>query len=192
MAWAYSHKMSGGQNLDFWHNFNFFGSIIHRAENVGIPFQPGTFVLNGTWFIAVLSSCKLRTCCSHCPIHYRATRLPAGVVLSRSTISEVRVKCASEKWIINSVALCGGPTHAVCFNICFSYNVNSVFISQSVKQFRLRIMAGACSIYIVFAKQFEIFSHQFFGHVMPCKFVVFMNINPLHQYRLTVNQNCLF
>ena len=49
-------------------------------------------------------------------------------------------------------------------------------------------MAGACSIYIVFPEQFEIFSHQFFGHVMPCKFVVFMNINPLHQYRLTVNQ----
>ncbi len=79
-------------------------------------------------------------------------------------------------------------SHPVALNIGLVDHVDPVFVGQPVEELRLRVVACTHGIDVVFAEQFKIFSHQFFGDVMAGMFIMFMQVHPFQQYRLPVHK----
>ena len=71
-------------------------------------------------------------------------------------------------------------------HIGFIVNIKSELVAQFVETPALRIVAQPNSVQVVLFHQFKIFTHQLFGHVMSCFRVVFVDINALKFYRLTI------
>ena len=174
-------------------NFAVFVAIIHRAKDIGLAFQSGSFVLYGTarifCFYPVVCCFEIRAVTS---LISQRPEDNAGVIESTLNVAFV----AFQMCFFIGCNFCQClffVSHAVRFQISLSYDINTVLIAQVVPEIVVRVMAGTYGIDVELFHDLNILNHTLAGYIRSAVGIHLMTVGTFYQNRLTIDQNlCIF
>ena len=78
--------------------------------------------------------------------------------------------------------------HTMAFNVCFIYQIQTVFVTQCIPFIAVGVMASAYSIQVELFHQLNVFYHALYGDGTPMMRIVFMAVYSFKQYGYPIYQ----
>ena len=165
-----------------------FQPLVHRTEDIGIPFQLRTFVLNrtrGVHFldhpVAGLEIGAVARFIAQTPNN------DAGMV----EVPQHHPAVANQMRLEEVLPAGQGPlfiTHSVRFDISLVDYVETITVTQGVPARIIGIVAGSYRIDIQLFHNTDIANHLFLGNNISARLAEFVTVYALDEYRLAVHQ----